>query len=165
MFTNQNIVAILFRLINFIALLGVGFFLFKKYILPNLLASIIRKKEHQTSLSEQQTVLEKQQLALDAFLKEDFLLCAEFRSKIDEWKQVITLESEFHEKERNKILIASKKRAATVAIQRECNRVQKIVTQSIVINLKKSLSFHFKDKQQNSEYLGVIFNFMNEKIQ
>src|SRR5438445_13626783 len=116
MFTNQEIIAVIFRLINFIALIGIGFFLFKKYILPDLHASIIRKKEDQNALSAQQTTLEKQQLHLDALLKEDSLLCAEFRLKIDKWKKAVTLESESHEKEHHKSLIASNKRTAAIAI-------------------------------------------------
>lgn len=164
MFTNQEIVAVVFKLINFFALIGVSFFLFKKYILPDLLASIIRKKENHNALCAQQATLEKQQLHLDALLKEDSLLCAEFRSKIDEWKKVVTLESESYEKERNKTLIASNERATTIATQREHNRVQKIVTQAVVTDLQKSLTLHFKNQQQSSEYLNSILHFMDERI-
>ena len=164
MFTNQDIVAIVFKLINFIALIGVGFFLFKKYILPDLLASIIRKKENHNALCAQQTTLEKQQLHLDALLKEDSLLCAEFRSKIDEWKKVVTLESESYEKEHNKALIASNERTATIASLREHNRVQKIVTHAIVTDLQKSLTLHFEDQQKSTDYLNSIFHFMDERI-
>jgi len=163
MFTNQDIVAIIFKLINFIALLGIGFFLFKKHIMPDLLASIIRKKENQNALSAQQVALEKQQLNLDALLKEDSLLCAEFRSKIDEWKKAVTLEFEFDEKERNKALIASNKRTTSIATQREHDYVQKIVTHAVVTDLKKSLTLHFENQKQGSEYLNSIFHFMDER--
>ena len=163
MFTNLDIVVILFRLINFIALCSIGFFLFKKHIMPDLLASIIRKKEHQDSLSAQQVALEKQQLALDTFLKEDILLCAEFRSKIDTWKAAVILESTLHETEKNKTIIAYNKRANIIAQQREYTRIQKIVTHAVITDLKNSLSLHFKDKKQNIAYLNSIFNFMNER--
>jgi len=164
MFTNQEIVAVVFKLINFIALLGIGFFFFKKYIMPDLLASIIRKKETHNALCAQQATLEKQQLHLDTLLKEDSLLYAEFRSKIDEWKKTVAIEAESYQKECNKALIASNKRTATIALQREHNRVQEIVTHAVVIDLKKSLTLHFKNQQQSSEYLNSIFHFMDERI-
>jgi hypothetical protein len=165
MFINYNIVAIIFKLINFIALLSITFLIFKKYIMPNIVAGIIRKKEHQASLSAQQANLEKQQISLDTFLKEDILLCAEFRSKIDKWKKTVTLETESYKKEHSKILINSTKRTETIATQREHNHVKKIVTHAVINNIKTSLSTHFKNEKQSSEYLNSIFNFMDKKIQ
>lgn len=163
MFTNQDIIAVLFRLINFATLIGIGFFLFKKHIMPDLLASIIRKKEHLDSLSAQQAALEKQQLALDTFLKEDILLCAQFRSKIDTWKKAVALETTNYEKEQTKTLSACNRRASIIALQREHKRVQTIVTHAVINDLKKSLSLHFKEQKQSSDYLNSIITFMNER--
>ena len=163
MFTNQDIIVIAFKLINFAALLGVGFFLFKKHILPDLRLSIARKKNKHDSLFLQQANLEHQQLKLDKFLKEDAIQCETFRTKIDKWKKVVAQENNMLKKEQENITVAIRKRIEHTAIQREQKRVQKIVAYTVVNRLKKSLSHHFKQPQENSEYLDSIIAFMNER--
>lgn len=163
MFTNQDIVAVVFRLINFFALIGVGFFLFKKHIKPDLLNSIEKKKNDRDALSAQQAMLEKQQLTLDTLLKEDALMCQDFRAKIDEWKKVVAVEYERNEQERNNTLIKYNNRIAHIATQQEKVRVQNIVTHNVALNVEKSLSAHFKDPKQGAEYLDAIFHFMDKK--
>ena|SRR6266404_5989225 len=164
MFTNQDMIVIAFKLINFIALLGVGFFLFKKYALPDLLQSIARKKNKQESLFLQQTHLEKQQVNLDTLLKDDAIQCEKFRSNIDEWKKVVAQEQVHLEKESNITLASVHKRIEHTAMLREQQRIQKIVTHAVVERLETSLSAHFQHAQQNNEYLNTIIDFMNERV-
>ncbi|HLW73293.1 MAG TPA: hypothetical protein VKR54_04575 [Candidatus Babeliales bacterium] len=163
MFTNQDIIAIVFRLINFIALIGIGFFVFKKYIMPDLLLSLTRKKENQDFLFAQQAALEKQQLNLDALLKEDSVMCQEFRTKIDVWKKAVALESERHEKEQINTMAMVNKRRAHNAAQHQQKQIQNSVTHAVVIKLEKSLSLYFKNEKHNDEYLSAIVRFMDER--
>lgn len=164
MFTNQDIIVIVFKLTNFFALIGIAFFLFKKHVLPDLLLSLARKKNKQESLFLQQSHLEKQQLNLDLLLKEDAAQCETFRSKIDEWTKVIKQEHNNLEKERNNTIALVRKRIAYKTLQREENRVQKIVAHAVVKDLEKSLSLHFQNEQQNTKYLDSIIDFMNERV-
>lgn len=162
MFSNQDIIVVAFKLINFAALIGVGFFLFKKHILPDLLLSIARKKNKQDSLFAQQTSLEKQQLQLDIQLKEDAAQCQAFRNNIDEWKKTVAQENNILKKEHESMLLFLQKRAKHAAAQREQHRIQKIVAHTVVEKLEKSLSHHFKKTEESARYLDSIINFMNE---
>jgi hypothetical protein len=164
MFSNQDIFVIAFKLINFAALIGVGFFLFKKHVLPDLLLSIARKKNKQDSLFLQQTNLEKQQIKLDTQLKEDAAQCQAFRTKIDEWKKVVAQEGNILKKEHENMVMAIRKRTEHTILQREQQRIQKIVARTVVANLETSLSDHFKKPQESSEYLNAIIGFMNERV-
>ena len=163
MFINQDIVAVVFRLINFVALIGVAFFLFKKHLMPDLLMSIATKKNDLDYLATQQTALEKQQLNLDALLKEDALMCESFRLKIDEWKKVALAKAELQEKEHKDTINKYNQRIADIALQREQTRVQNIVTHEVTAQLKESLSTHFNGSEKNAEYMNAIIQFMNEK--
>lgn len=164
MFTNQDIIAIVFKLINFAALLGVSLYLFKKHVMPDLLINIEKKKETENSLFLQQALLEKQQLNLDILLKEDSLQCEDFRLKIDEWKKVVTADYEYRQKEHSNMMAVVNKRIAHNAVQREQSRIQSIVNHTVVTDLEKSLSLHFHDSKESSEYLNSILHFMNEKL-
>ncbi len=164
MFTNQDIIVIAFKLINFAALIGVGFFLFKKHILPDLILSIARKKNTQDSLFLQQTNLEKQQLNLDTQLKDDAAQCETFRTKIDEWKKVVAQEHTQLKKEHEHMLVLARKHTEDSTLQREQKRIQKIVAHTVVARLQKSLSQHFEKQQESSDYLNSIIDFMNERV-
>lgn len=163
MFINENIVAILFRLINFAALIAAAMFLYKKYIKCDLLCMIAEQKASHEHLYEQQLSFEQQQVALDTLLKEESVLCKNFRTKIDEWKKVTTLEQEVAQKIHAQELIAGKQRAATIAENREQEKIRTIVTQNVATNLQKTLSLHFKDAQKNADYLKAITHFMDER--
>ena len=164
MFINQDTVAIAFKLINFFTLIGLSFFLFKKYIKSDLLILIAKRKAAQECLFTQQASLEKQQLDLDALLKEESVLCQNFRSNIDEWKKVVTLEQDLAKKEYDAALVAHKKRNATIALHQENQRIQTIVSDAVITDLQQSLSQHFKDEKKSTDYLNSILHFMDERI-
>ncbi len=164
MFISQEVIAIFFRLINFITLIGIGFILFKKYVMPDLILSIARKQNKQDSLYAQQIILERQQRNLDELLKEESLQCQEFRSKIDVWKKNVTLEHECYEKKRNDIIQTIIKRRAHDALQQERQHLQVVVTHTLVADLQKSLVHYFQDQKHGDEYLNSMLHFMNERL-
>ncbi len=163
MFINENFVAILFRIINFAAIIGAAIFLFKKYLACDLLCMIAEQKSSQEHLYAQQLSLEKQQTNLDAFLKEEAVLCKDFRAKIDEWKRVTTQEHELAEKADQHNLIASKERTAYITVHREDKRIQTIVAQSVATKVEKSLAHHFNNRHTQDNYLNEIVHFMDER--
>jgi hypothetical protein len=163
MFTNQEFIALIFRLINFAALIGVTVYLFKKYALPDILLTIAHQQNHQDSLYKQQADLEKQQYTLDILLQKDAKECDAFRSRIDIWKKNVALEHKQHEQEREKLLKLVKQRLEHHALQKEQQRVQTSVTQAIVRDIEKSLSLYFQDPQHSNEYLNSILHLMNER--
>lgn len=164
MFSNQDVIVIAFKLINFAALIGAGFYLFKRHALPDLLLSIARKQNKQDSLFLQQTNLEKQQIKLDVQLKEDAAQCQGFRTKIDEWKKVVAQEGNILKKEHETMLQVMRKRTERTFLQREQQRIQKHVAHTVVQKLETSLSDHFKKTEESSDYLNSIIDFMNERV-
>jgi len=164
MFINPDVVAIAFRIINFLLLIGLASFIFKKYLKDSLLLLIAQKKSEYNCLLTQQTTLEKQQSELDALLKKELQVCKELRVKIDEWKKIVILEREAKEQQNIRALEALKKRHATIALNKENERVKNIVAQAIVGDLEKSLSLYFEDQKKNTEYLDAIVHFMDERI-
>src|SRR5204863_433336 len=110
-----------------------------------------------------QSYLEKQQLHLDTLLKEDAVMCQDFRSKIDIWKNTVALESDSYEKKRNDIMLVVQQRLTHKTLQQENNRIQNIVMHGVVADLEKSLSLYFKDPKQSSAYLNSILQFMDKE--
>ena len=163
MFINADVVTFIFRIINFLALIGLSFFVFEKYIKKNLFDLIEDKKTSHDFLCTQQTFLEKQQIELDAQVKSETILCEKFKSNIDQWKEIILCEQD-QQKEKQAVLLAViKKRHATIAVDAEKQKIQDTVAQAVVAGLEESLSAYFADAQRNKTYLNGIIDFMNER--
>src|SRR6266567_2533321 len=99
MFINQSFVAIIFKFINFFTLIGIALFVYKKYLKADILFFIAKKEADYQDLLTKQTTLENKQRDLDLLIKQEAIQCQDFRSKIDEWKKIVTLTQEKEEKE------------------------------------------------------------------
>lgn len=164
MFINEDIVAVIFRLINFISVIGLGIYFFKKNVAPDMWYLITKKKEARESLFNRQAMLEKKQSDLDTLLKEESLLCDQFRIKIDTWKQAVEQESVLHQKKQLEYKTIIAQRAAQRALHKENSRIQIIVMDSLIPELQESLSHYFNKEQPSVEYLNSIVHFMDKKI-
>jgi hypothetical protein len=163
MFINQSLVAIIFKFINFFALMGIAAFVFKKYLKADMLTTIEQKKTDHENLLTQQKKLERKQHDLDTLIKQETVRCQEFKAHIDEWKKVTMLEQDKQEKEHAIFLIHSKKRHADIAIKKEEQQTQNKIIDIVVTDLKRSLVHDFKDSQKTTDYMSAIVHFMNEK--
>lgn len=163
MFINHMSIDIAFRLINFVALAGLTFFLFKKYVKVDLLILIDQKKIAQQELYTQQITLEKQQNELDALAKIEATMCQDFQTKIDEWKKVVTREYNIHAEKQKATMESVQQRSAAIALKKEDMRIRAHVATAVVTDLTKSLSLDFKAPEVNAHYLESIICFMNEK--
>jgi hypothetical protein len=164
MFINQSFVAIAFKFINFFAIIGLGFYIFKKYLKTDLLFSIAKKEADYQDLIAQQSTLENKQHELDFLIKQQLIQCQDLRSKIDEWSKAILLEHDKQKKEQNDLIAAIKKRATEIAEKKQYQHVQNVILKTVIVDLEKSLIDHFKNPQKSSNYVDAIVHFMNEKI-
>lgn len=162
MFINAHIVAIAFRLINFAALMGIIFFVFKKYNV-NLLALISRKENMHQDLLAQQKNLEIQQHDLNALMKKETIQCQNFKSKVDEWKKTVHIENSKKEEEHHKLLVYVKAYRTHIASQKEAQRIQKDTLAAALTTMNTALSDHFKKPHAGTDYLNTVIQFMNER--
>lgn len=163
MFINHDIIAIAFRFINFIAIIGGLFFIFEKYGKSKFLARIEQEKADHQELRTQQIKLETEQAQLDIASKEDALACEKLKSHIDSWKKTVLLSHDTQAQKYVAIMHARKKRKELIADLQEQARVKSIVTQSVIAHLEKSLTRHFADAKKSDTYLTEIIHFMNRK--
>src|SRR5579872_3810288 len=161
MFINEDIVAIIFRIINFISVIGLGIFLFKKYVAADIWDMIRRKKDAHQALIDEQAVLEHKQTELNRLLKEESVLCVEIRVKIDTWKESVEQESALLAQKRYELKVTAAHAIAHRAVHKENSRVQTIVIDALIPELEESLSDYFHHKEHGTEYINALINFMD----
>lgn len=164
MFINQNFIAIIFRLINFIALIGIVFFVFKKYLKKNILLNIEKKEADYHHLLAQQTHLDNEQKELDVLIKKERVQIQDFHTKIDEWKKVVVTQNYQQEQAYNAFLTTIEKRNRAIAVIKENTHTQNKIIDIVAADLENSLSQHFKDNQKNAAYMAEIIHFMSKRI-
>src|ERR1700744_5518293 len=106
MFINHLIIVITFRLINFIIVLSVGAYLFKKHALPFIYELMTQKESEKELLINEQTFFEQKQHDLNNLIQRDILLCNNLKIKINEWKKVFDQERYVQEKNHLNIIAA-----------------------------------------------------------
>src|SRR5579871_6120569 len=140
MFINENSVAIAFKLINFMALVGLVLFVFKKYAKKDILSLMDQEEAQHNALLVEQKNLEMQQYDLDRIIKKENLACEQFKATIDEWKKVALHEKSTQEKERHAFTSAIKQRHAQLALHKENTRIQNATIDIMIATLDTRLS-------------------------
>jgi len=164
MFINQSIVAIVFKLINFITFIGIGLFIFKKFFKQDILCLMSKEQETRHALLTQQTNLEKQQHELNNLVKKENIECQNLKTKIDEWKKRVLIQKDKQQEEINTIFSDLKNRHTAITLKKENQRIQNEIIDVLIVKLEQSLSDHFKNPQESNNYLNVITHFMNERV-
>lgn len=163
MFINENYVAIIFKLINFAALIGLITFFFKKYAKKDILCLIDQEKTTHNELLATQRILESKQHDLDDIIKQEYRACEQFKATIDEWKKVVLDEKNTQEKEQAVLLDNLKQRHAQLVLHKNNTRIQNATLDIAINTLNLSLADNFKTSQAGTDYLDGIIRFMNER--
>jgi hypothetical protein len=163
MFTNNALITILFRFINFAALVALLAYLFKKVAKPEINAQLQKKQYEDDTLYFQQTTLELQQRNLDLRIKEEAAQCEKFKITIDHWKKIVTTEHEHNLKQYERIMQKQIDNVHRKALAKHHNQTQAIITDAIAHDLETSLSAYFNNHQNGQLYLKKIIHFMEDK--
>jgi hypothetical protein len=164
MFTNQIIIAVIFRLINFGIVIGLATYLFKKHGLPLIDTIMAQKDAERELLLSQQLLLEQKQAELDDLIKQDIILCESLKVKINEWRDVVAQEQSAQEKDHLKRseTLATKRRKKSELLARVC--LQKTVAASVLADLQRSLTDRFEKDDVGEAYLDSMVQAINERV-
>ena len=163
MFISQIAVIIFFRLFNFVLLIVLGIYAYKKYGATALMNLITQKEKSRVSLYEENKQLEQEQLSIEKKMQEEELLCASLKRKVDEWQRVLNIQREQEEKEIAERLKKIKKTRKIQALHSETNRAHALVAQSVVHTIQTSLTHYFTLEERGKEYLHDMLTMMNER--
>jgi len=164
MFINQAIVAIIFRLVNFVIIVALGAYAFKKYIMPAASILMAKKEAEKELLFSQQMLLEYKQSELDQLTKQEAVQSENFKIKIDAWKRVTDGERAFQAKEHSEKRAAIAKKNHKKQELREQMHIQREVAKAVILDLQSYLPGHFEKQNVGADYISSIVCFMDERV-
>lgn len=157
---HSSLLSIIFRLINFGVLIGIGYYLFKKYFKNGIDEKIVQKEAVVKGLEEQGYFLEAKVIHLENQRREQEKYAALMRQKIDDWRIAVAAQNN---KKQEEMRVSADRIAEQVArinqtLQHE--RWRKTVLPRALADAKKKLTEQFSDSKSAQSYIYDTVNHL-----
>jgi F0F1-type ATP synthase membrane subunit b/b' len=159
---NAEIIAIIFRVINFLVLIALGIYAFKKYALELIRADMSAEQEHLDGIKARAQELQQEKRDLEKGIKEDARACSLLREKITTWHSVAEQESHAFRAEREGRIEIVKGRAEKQAQAIELYRRQRVIVPAAIEKAQTLLEKTFASKDRAHSYVQQVIAKMEE---
>jgi len=97
MFAHEEVLSVIFRLVNFGILSFICVYLFRRYILPAIKDQMHSKQDERRTIKERHKEIYKQEAIVIVFAQDQEKLCKVLKEKVNHWRYV----QEDHEQKRS----------------------------------------------------------------
>jgi F0F1-type ATP synthase membrane subunit b/b' len=162
MFTSQEILIFIFKLINFIIVIGLGIYLTKKYVIPFLEQEIAKYQESIQRLHTAKEQLDVQQAHIDQQRLMQEQLAQELTQKIHEWHRVVSTTKQQHEVERDARRSTLIQEYMTCQQTNAQEQIRQTIAKKVFAQMNQELQTTFTPKQRGQEYLHDVIKAMRQ---
>jgi len=86
MFSSASIIAVVFKILNLLVLLGVVAYIFKKYLLTSIKAAMAERIAQHTLLQEESDALKGAVRELDRVIEQEVAACEHLKKQVVAWR-------------------------------------------------------------------------------
>jgi hypothetical protein len=162
MLIHNEVISLLFRLINFAALIALAWYLFKKYGLQAMKRAMAQQQEALLGLYTQQSTLDKQHAYAKTQYLQDEQEGYRLLEKIKSWKTAIDdaarIDREYYELLQGQIEQRSREQAGYL---QEKTMQSQILAQALE-TARMQLANQFKKTDATQQYLEQLFNSLTK---
>lgn len=159
---NSELIAISFRLINFLIIIFLIIYSFKKYALPPIEKGINDEHRHLEELKAHATKLQGDKKSLEEGIKEDARSCEMLKDKMAKWLIGAQKESEAFQAEHAKRVEQVKERTKQQAQAIEFYRRRQIIVPAALKKARVLLEDEFAHKDRGYKYIQQVVVSMEE---
>ncbi len=160
MIAVENIVGIVFRVINFGVLIGLAVYFFKKHALPIIKQQIADKQAFIVSLHNQEQMLEQEKEEVTKRIIEDEQQWMHLKDTFDQWRTTVSQVYAEHEKERQQRIRTLQDRAENRMQQVTSMRLSVRVFPQALEQAGAELQKYYADAQQADQFIKRIIDHM-----
>lgn len=162
MFLNESGVAILFRLINFAALIALVFYVCKKYVIKTVKEQIAHKQDVVVDLRNQADTLVDDICFIDQATQQDAQMCQDLKVRVLEWRaQAERVAQESLTKKQAQIeSLVGHARIQTAYLQRR-NAYESILPQ-VIDQTRKKLEQKFENEVLAQDFMAQLIASMQK---
>jgi hypothetical protein len=163
MWMYEDIVCLVFRIINLGIFVGLAAFLFKRKIIPIIYKNISEQKNERNSLDVQYISLEKKLRAIKMEIDGQDRDSIDVEAKIKIWNKTFEDKQKLEFEEKNRVL---KKMVARIKKQQEFLNMysvrQNILPQAL-FEAEKDLNVQFVDEKKQKKFVGLVCNIIAKR--
>lgn len=153
-------VTFLFRILNFLLLVGLAVYIFYRYFYASFKAHMATRQAALHHLEEQKNILAVEQTNLDHAMQEQTTMYNDLVTKLHQWRACVAkhMIDRKHEQElrRNELFMRMRQRSTFV----DQERLKKIVTPHVLRNAQVQLQQFFVVPQHQNAYINAVFKRM-----
>lgn len=159
----HEIVAIIFRLINFAILIVAGIYLFKRYALDWINEQIAGQAQELDLLQHQDQALARQQADNELAITEQEKLYQALLQKLDAWNNMFTIAKKQREREKGQTIILLQQKVAKQQNHLAVMRAQKEILPAAINNAQQVLMNEFTSSERGHQYIKSLIVYMGDR--
>jgi len=161
---SSEVVADVFKLLNFGILCALFYFFFKKKQIPETREKIAQKQAELQSKANQNKALLYQQEELDREIKQQELLARKLYGQIKVWSSSFEHKQQELLREQEDLTGKAKQRAQQQAEYKLNRSVSDIVFSKALENAKEKLTAQFVSEAEGKKFISSIVDFMRKEV-
>lgn len=161
---DESLVAIIFRILNFVALIGLFTFVFKKYFRNDIEQTIENDRLEKINLNTRISELEHRGSDLSEEIIKQEKLCAHLISRTDQWKAAFEKDIEQRRQEQQVLHIKATERAERQAATIVRERLIKAVLPKALDSAHNQLEESFEKSEHGKDFVRSILAHMKKSL-
>jgi hypothetical protein len=157
MVLDKQLILIIFKLINFGVLIGLGYVLWRKYARSYLMAEFNKKYAYQDGLQQTHTRLQQEKKHIAKIYQGDQQEREQLKERLSSWRDALEHERisrEQYKREQQELL---KKRVAEQLAAIEQHHLLNQLYKEAMGDARIKLEKHFSDKNAQKEFMTTMF--------
>lgn len=160
---DDSIVTILFRLINFVALIALAIVLFKRYFLSDITEKIDQEEVEKDTLRHNIIILEQQGNALSDNMIEQEQLCLKLSDRVEQWHHVFNQEIEKKRKDNLDLRIKTAERNEMQKKMITQDRLMAAIIPQAIEQVQTTLIKKFSAPDKNKNFVFDIIDHIKKR--
>jgi type II secretory pathway component PulJ len=159
----EHIIRIGFRFINFAALLGLIWFLFKKYMLPYIKTQMHAQDSQETQLRAMHTLLKKDMRAVEQAIVRDQEEQEYLKERIVLWKKQVDAKFARLKSHRDLRIVLLQKRLAAQIKQIQQNQLNEHVLPNAIKQARAQLAQQFRQTNSQEQFMKELMRSLQSR--
>lgn len=158
---NDSYITILFKLLNFAALIALFVYIFKKYFLKEIESGISQECKHKSDLEQTIVTLQETSLKLSDNLDNQEKLCHYLNQQLEKWKSAFEKDFKAQQEQKNRVYQEIFKKTEKQARYIAQEHIIHTVVPEALEKARAYLNSSFSSPQQSAAYVGDIIKQLN----
>lgn len=153
---DESIITIIFRLINFAALVGLFYYMFVKYLLPDIKSDIQLHEQEAEAQKTSIEQLENRNNQLSQKIIDQEILCSKLMQRVEQWRTAFERESEHNNRDLEEIRIKTTHRLKRQQDMMAHKKIMSIVVPKALEKAEQDEIQYFSQDSAQKDYIREI---------